>query len=113
MSKTGRAALKDRYRKLTNRKKGKHSEVVVLLFATVVTRYDLRSLAPKTWLNDEVINVYFQLLERHLNSEYNSVLVLNSYFLTRARPRAGKRGCLYEQVMLSLFSLPDLTILLT
>ena len=41
----------------------------------------MKSLAPRVWLNEEVINFYFQLLVEESSSEWNRIHVFNTYFV--------------------------------
>ena len=57
-------------------------EVAVTHNHVEITYGDLQRLRPKVWLNDEVINLYLQLVAEKVRSDYNTVLVLPSHFFT-------------------------------
>ena len=48
-----------------------------------IKAYDMRTLLPNTWINDEIINFYFQILQKydHNNDSY----FFNSFFMTKLK----------------------------
>ena len=62
---------------------GRHPkwDVVVKKFKTVIYYETMKSLAPRVWVNEEVINFYFQLLVEEASSEWNRIHVFNTYFV--------------------------------
>lgn len=46
---------------------GRHDDVLATRFSVELTRGQLQCLLPRTWLNDEVINFYFKLLQERSN----------------------------------------------
>ena len=43
--------------------------------------YDMRTLLPNQWINDEIINFYFQILQKFDQS--NTSYFFNTFFMTR------------------------------
>eukprot|EP00903_Cladosiphon_okamuranus_P011577 g10891.t1 len=78
---------------------GPEMEVLVKAFNTDITRRDLRCLLPETWLNDEVVNMYMQLLQVRdnelckANPNRRPSHFFNSFFLTKLR---GYDSCGYN-----------------
>ena len=54
-------------------------EVVISKFAIDMTKAKLKSLSPCTWLNDEVINFYFDIIKE----KYPQYYCFNSFFYSR------------------------------
>ena len=50
---------------------------------SLVRSQSVRCLAPETWLNDEVINFYLQLLKDACNSEWNQIHVHTTFMLLK------------------------------
>ena len=62
---------------------GRHPkwDVVVQKFKTAMYYETMKCLAPGAWVNEEVINFYFQLLVDEASSEWNRIHVFNTYFV--------------------------------
>ena len=67
-------------------------DIVVKKFSTYVRQSDLRTLAPKTWLNDIVIEYYINLLVAEFSSPSKRIFYLNSFFYERLTKPYQKPG---------------------
>lgn len=59
---------------------GPLDEVLASRFSIDLTREKLQTLRPKIWLNDEVINFYFKLLQERSNKKATRCWCPNSFF---------------------------------
>ena len=82
---------------------GTPSEVLVSGFKVDLTRENLSCCAPNTWLKDEVVNFYFQLLNernKRLRTENHGCVpdahFDNSFFMSKLRDH--ERGYVYKNV---------------
>ena len=62
---------------------GSDEEVIVTAFAIKLTRKDLQSLSNRNWLNDQVINFYFSMIEEECNNAMKTVHVFSTFFYSR------------------------------
>ena len=62
---------------------GPDEEVVITAFNIKLTRKDLQSIMSPNWLNDQIINFYFGMLEQDCNKVTKTVFVFSTFFCTR------------------------------
>ncbi|XP_023164790.2 ubiquitin-like-specific protease 1 [Drosophila hydei] len=65
---------------------GKADQVLISKFSLSITRNDIRTLAGSSWLNDEVINFYMNLLtdrSQRKEGKLPSVYAMNTFFVPR------------------------------
>ena len=62
---------------------GPDEEVVINAFNLKLTRKDLQSISSPNWLNDQIINFYFCMLEQDCNKVTKTVFVFSTFFYTR------------------------------
>ncbi|KAJ3032135.1 UNVERIFIED_CONTAM: SUMO1 sentrin specific peptidase 1 [Siphonaria sp. JEL0065] len=78
--------LSDTVQNIVDKAFGNGPNIVVQGFKVDLTRDDIRTLRPGTWLNDEVINFYGQLLmeraERNPGGQYPKIHFFNTFFYT-------------------------------
>merc|ERR1719457_200381 len=69
---------------------GSARDVLVEGFNAEITRADIATLRPSVWLNDEVVNFYFNLIKERseASSELANVHVFNTFFY----PKIEKMG---------------------
>lgn len=81
------------------------NSILVESFGYFVTVASLKTLKGTCWLNDEIINFYFQLVVHHNNSKPNSskVHVFNSFFFTKLKEK-GYEGVRRWTKQVNLFS---------
>lgn len=60
---------------------------IILKFCIPITVRDLKTLRPPNWLNDEVINFYFELLRQRSkeNSNYPRLHIFNTFFYPKLK----------------------------
>lgn len=64
--------------------RGSPNEVLIEKFNMSIKRMDIATLLGDSWLNDEVINFYMNLLmERGENSKYPKVYAMNTFFMPK------------------------------
>ena len=68
-------------------------QVVCVLFGVKLTLNEFRTLDSEQWLNDEIVNVYCQLLlARYNEAQANELHVFSSFFYsTLVKPKSGYR----------------------
>jgi Ulp1 family protease len=70
--------------------------VIIVKFAIDITIRKLKCLRPRTWLNDEVINFYFNMLMSGLHREEGFYSFSSFFFVRLLDPNKG--GYLYQNV---------------
>ena len=77
-------------------------EVAARKFNTHLLYRDLETLAPKKWLNDDVVDFYLRLVEEMVRSPYNDFHIFNPQFWqilnSTAKTVDGVEQCDYEKV---------------
>lgn len=65
-----------------------HAEVLCTVNKQPLTRKDLLTLSPGTWLNDEIINAMLYIISvRSMHAKAPKVMVLNTYFFSLLAPQ--------------------------
>ena len=67
-----------RYKDVVN--KNSKLPMKIINFGQIIRKRDMLTLGPKSWLNDEVIMFYLQLLRKHAITTYNSVKIFPPFF---------------------------------
>lgn len=71
--------------------RGRPDEVLITKFNLNITRRDVSTLIGDSWLNDEVINFYMNLLMERTGPAYPKVYAMNTFFIPKVL-QSGQQG---------------------